>query len=180
MWSPGDVKLVAVSVGPGSFTGLRVGVTTAKTLAYTLGADVIGVNTLEAIATRAPDDVACLWAVIDAYRHQVFAAKFVREPNDTFRLSIPIQLLDIDRWLECLRPGDPVTGPALRKYACRIPASVQMLDASLWSPTASCVGQLGWQHYQRGARSSLWSLAPLYLRPSAAEERRAWGVGRKE
>lgn len=49
-WMPDEVELVAVSVGPGSFTGLRVGVTMAKVFAYAVGAEVLGINTLEAIA----------------------------------------------------------------------------------------------------------------------------------
>src|SRR5262245_32191202 len=53
-WEPSTVSLVAVLTGPGSFTGLRIGVTTAKTLAYAWGADVVGINTLEAIAEQAP------------------------------------------------------------------------------------------------------------------------------
>jgi tRNA threonylcarbamoyladenosine biosynthesis protein TsaB len=48
-WQPSDVQLVAVSVGPGSFTGLRVGVTAAKVFAYAVGAEVLGINTLEVI-----------------------------------------------------------------------------------------------------------------------------------
>src|SRR5437773_12166637 len=53
-WAPTDVQLVAVTAGPGSFTGLRLGVTTAKTFAYAAGCEVLGVNTLEVIAGRAP------------------------------------------------------------------------------------------------------------------------------
>ena len=53
-WQPRDVQLVAVATGPGSFTGLRVGVTTAKMFAYATRAEVLGVNTLEAIAWQAP------------------------------------------------------------------------------------------------------------------------------
>src|SRR6185369_14233589 len=49
-WSPKDVEMVAVAIGPGSFTGLRIGVTTAKAFAYAVGAEVIGVNTLCALA----------------------------------------------------------------------------------------------------------------------------------
>ena len=67
-WRPDDVQLVAVSVGPGSFTGLRVGVTAAKVFAYAVGAEVLGVDTLEAIAAASPDDVAEVSAVIDAQR----------------------------------------------------------------------------------------------------------------
>ena len=55
---PRDVQRVAVTVGPGSFTGLRVGVTTAKTFAYAVGAAVIGIDTLEVIAAQAPDEAA--------------------------------------------------------------------------------------------------------------------------
>src|SRR5687768_12135976 len=53
-WQPRDVQLVAVTIGPGSFTGLRVGVTAAKTLAYAVGCEVMGVDTLEVIAAQAP------------------------------------------------------------------------------------------------------------------------------
>src|SRR5262245_56901299 len=49
-WSPKSIDPVAVTVGPGSFTGLRIGVTTAKAIAYAVGADVLGVNTLEPLA----------------------------------------------------------------------------------------------------------------------------------
>src|SRR5215813_11089947 len=56
-WRPDSVELVAVAVGPGSFTGLRIGVTTAKTLAYAVGCQAIGVHTLLAIAAQAPTDV---------------------------------------------------------------------------------------------------------------------------
>ena len=65
-WSP---------VGPGSFTGLRIGVTTAKTFAYAVGAEVIGVNTLAVIAEQAPRAAAPLWVVMDAQRQELFAAQ---------------------------------------------------------------------------------------------------------
>ena len=55
--TPRDVRLVATTVGPGSFTGLRVGVTTAKTFAYAVGAEVLGLNTLEVIAAQTPSEL---------------------------------------------------------------------------------------------------------------------------
>ncbi|OHB85019.1 MAG: tRNA (adenosine(37)-N6)-threonylcarbamoyltransferase complex dimerization subunit type 1 TsaB, partial [Planctomycetes bacterium RBG_16_64_12] len=59
-WQPTDVDLVATTVGPGSFTGLRVGVTTAKSFAYGVQADILGVDTLEVIAAAAPAHVQTL------------------------------------------------------------------------------------------------------------------------
>ncbi len=55
-WKPRDVGIVAVTTGPGSFTGLRVGLTTAKSFAYAVGAQVLGINTLEVLAEQAPAD----------------------------------------------------------------------------------------------------------------------------
>src|SRR5215207_3267182 len=75
-WSPKSVELVAVTVGPGSFTGLRIGVTTAKAFAYAIGADVLGINTLEALAVQSPPSESPLWTVLDAQRQELFAAKF--------------------------------------------------------------------------------------------------------
>jgi tRNA threonylcarbamoyladenosine biosynthesis protein TsaB len=74
-WSIRDLSVVAVTVGPGSFTGLRVGVVTAKTLAYALGAQVVGVNTLEVIAARISNQPQ-LVTVLDAQRQELFVARW--------------------------------------------------------------------------------------------------------
>ena len=92
-WSPRSVDLVAVAVGPGSFTGLRIGVTTAKTFAYAVGAEVIGVNTLVALAAQAPPSAAPLWTILDAQRQELFAAKFVRDADNFERAGAR----DVDR-----------------------------------------------------------------------------------
>src|SRR5438876_1121982 len=75
-WGPREVRLVAVAVGPGSFTGLRIGVTTAKVFAYLTRAEVVGVNTLEVIAAQAPADIGRLSVVLGAERQQLFASDF--------------------------------------------------------------------------------------------------------
>src|SRR5690606_34842805 len=62
--APARIGAVAVATGPGSFTGLRVGVATAKMLAYAVGAKIVGVDTLEVIAQQAPEDCRQLWAVV--------------------------------------------------------------------------------------------------------------------
>jgi tRNA threonylcarbamoyladenosine biosynthesis protein TsaB len=171
-WKPADVEMIAVGVGPGSFTGLRVGLTTAKTLAYAVGASVIGVNTLLAIAHRAPPDVERLWAIIDAYRGQVFAALVEREPNKPPTELEPTAAIDEAAWLARLSSGDVVTGPGLVKLRDRIPSGVVALPEALWPATAKAVGEIGWQQYMAGARDDLWALAPQYYRRSAAEELR--------
>jgi tRNA threonylcarbamoyladenosine biosynthesis protein TsaB len=170
-WHSGDVQLVAVASGPGSFTGLRVGVTTAKVFAYSVQADVIGVNALEAIANQAPLDAKSVWTVLDALRDQVVAAKYTRTESASWMVAELESLLDNSAWLAKLTPGDWVSGPGLIKLEPRIPKGVTLVERQLWSPTAKSVGQLAWRDYQSGRRDDVFSLLPQYSRPSAAEEK---------
>ncbi len=171
LWQPREVELVAVASGPGSFTGLRVGVTTAKTFAYAVGAEVLGVNTLEVIARRAPAEVSALAVALDAQRQQVFAAEFRRDETGQFQWHQPTQVVDQQQWLASLRPPLAVSGPVLAKLRSAVPAGVTVLDASRWTATAAAVGAVALRHYRAGARSDLWQLAPNYFRESAAEEK---------
>src|SRR5688572_11693336 len=75
-WPPATIGMVAVAVGPGSFTGLRIGVTTAKAFAYAVGAEIIGVNTLDVLASQTGQSPSPLWAIMDAQRQELFVAKF--------------------------------------------------------------------------------------------------------
>jgi tRNA threonylcarbamoyladenosine biosynthesis protein TsaB len=171
-WRPADVQLVAITMGPGSFTGLRVGVTTAKTLAYVVGAHLIGVNTLEALAQQVPCQTERLDAVIDAGRQELYVGQFV--PHDGFwQPTSGGRIESIASWLNGLPPRAMVTGPALAKFAARLPSHVTSAPASAWNLTALAVGQVAWRHYQAGRRDDPFQLTPLYLRRSAAEEKAA-------
>ncbi len=169
-WRPADIELVAVAVGPGSFTGLRVGVATAKTFAYVVGAEVVAVNTLEAIANQAPINSGRIWAVIDAQRQQVFAASFVRD-GDNLISDEATRIVDNEHLLANLIVGDRVTGPGLRRLIQSLPDRVTAEAEEIWRPRAATVGQLGWRQYQAGQRDDIWRLAPQYFRRSAAEEK---------
>jgi tRNA threonylcarbamoyladenosine biosynthesis protein TsaB len=172
-WPPASVEMVAVTVGPGSFTGLRIGVTTAKAMAYAVGAEIIGVNTLDVVASQVTQPSSPLWAIMDAQRQELFAARF--ESNGAGGISISKETLIIpqDQWLAGLQAGERVTGPALRRLVPRLPAGVIAMPEELWQPTAGAVGKLAWQLYRAGHRDDVWQLVPAYYRPSAAEEKRS-------
>ena len=125
-----DVALVAVTQGPGSFTGLRIGVTTAKALGYATGAGVMGLNTLEVMAARhllgtssspttVPHDV-----VLDAHRNQLFTARYRRQETRLLR-ELPTRIVDREAWLQ--------EHPLVTDSALEQPESL---------PTAAMVGQL--------------------------------------
>jgi tRNA threonylcarbamoyladenosine biosynthesis protein TsaB len=169
-WSPLDVQLIVVTKGPGSFTGLRIGITAAKTLAYAVGAEVIGVNTLKVIASQVPAEQQDAWTVMDAQRGQLFAARF-RRSHDDWETIVQPHIVDNERWLQSLTPGTAVTGPGLARLRDRLPAGIVIVDDGCWTPQSAAVGRVGYLEFRAGKRDDLWALVPEYFRKSAAEEK---------
>jgi len=172
-WQPAEIRLVAVAIGPGSFTGLRVGVTTAKTFAYAVGCDVVAVPTLEIVAAQMPEGPRQLLTVFDAGRQQVFSARFLPTPDGSMECLEPTALVDDAGWLAGLQVGEMISGPGLRKFAGHLPDFAKLAAAELWAPRAATVGLLALSRYEAGQRDDLWSLVPIYHRASAAEEKLA-------
>jgi tRNA threonylcarbamoyladenosine biosynthesis protein TsaB len=170
-WRAADVDLVAVTVGPGSFTGLRVGVTAAKTFAYAAQAEVLGLDTLEVIAAGAPEYVDMLSAAVDAQRGDVVAGLFRRGTDGWLHPATPTQLTPIDSWLSGLPAGTWLSGPVLKKLAGRVPATLRSVEPQFWAPRASTVARVAARYHEAGRRDDVWSLLPHYCRRSAAEEK---------
>jgi tRNA threonylcarbamoyl adenosine modification protein YeaZ len=170
-WLAQDVGLVAVVVGPGSFTGLRIGVTTAKCFAYAVGARLLGLSTFEVLAAQADDQNRPLSIAIDAQRGDVFTARLQHCSNTL--ISEVIQLLPRAQWLASLQPGDHVSGPGLVGMRQSLPAFVRAVDEDRWWPTAAWAGRLASKRSLLSHPDDVMALTPLYVRPSAAEEKRA-------
>jgi tRNA threonylcarbamoyladenosine biosynthesis protein TsaB len=161
---------VAVATGPGSFTGLRIGVTTAKTLAYAVGCAVMGVNTLEAIVEAVPVEVSRLSAVVDAQRGELFVADFQRAAGGRLSGAESTRVMTRDEFLATLDAGSVVSGPALRTLRPALPPGVTTIDEALWSPSAASIGRLGFEQFAAGGRVGVFELMPAYFRRTAAEE----------
>jgi tRNA threonylcarbamoyladenosine biosynthesis protein TsaB len=171
-WSAASIGLVAVTIGPGSFTGLRIGVTAAKTIAYAVGGEVVGVDTLEVLASQVPASPAPLWAIIDAQRNELFAARSVERFDGLPLVDREPAIVAVDDWLAALHEHERVTGPALAKLASLLPPTVRAVPEEYWQPSAAAVGKLAWQKHLAGSRDDFWRLAPKYYRASAAEEKK--------
>ena len=170
-WQPQEVQLVAVTVGPGSFTGLRVGVATAKVFAYAAGAEVLGIGTLEAIAAAAPQEIPAVAVAVDAQRGDVVAQRFQRKSTGWLEEEGDPALVPLEQWLATLPPGFAVSGPVLKKWVDPLPPGITLLDQAFWRPMAGNVARLAYRDYLAGRRDDLWALLPHYSRPSAAEEK---------
>lgn len=167
-WQPSQIELVCVTTGPGSFTGLRIGVTAAKALAFAVGAKLVGVHTLAALAGSVPQAGGKLWAILDAQRQELFAASF---KGADIPQSPETRILSSDEWLAELKAGDSVMGPPLGILKSRLPSDVTLVDKSLWQPQAANVGRLGYEMYLAGSTVDPMQLIPSYFRKSAAEEK---------
>ncbi len=169
-WRAGDVELVAVASGPGSFTGLRIGVATAKAFAYASGCPIVGVHTLSAIAARVPHDVPQFAVVLDAGRGELFVADFRRLSAERLVGSETTCIVGRTQWLAGLASGQVVTGPGLSKLLGQLPPGARVVDEALWAPTAASVGRIGHALFLAGERTSVFDLVPQYFRRTAAEE----------
>jgi tRNA threonylcarbamoyladenosine biosynthesis protein TsaB len=172
-WSCAQVELVAVAEGPGSFTGLRVGVTTAKVFAWAAGCPAIGVNTLEAIALQSPVVAGRLSVVLDAQRDELFVADFRHDASGQLRGAETTRVVTRENWLASLAADDRVSGPALEQLVERLPAGIEAISRDTWQVVAGAVGRIGFAQRARTTASSAFQLVPRYYRATAAEEKLA-------
>jgi tRNA threonylcarbamoyladenosine biosynthesis protein TsaB len=172
-WEPNDIDLIAVSIGPGSYTGLRIGVTCAKTLAYGLGKPVIDVPTLDVLAENVKDNNAkTICPVIDAKRKSVYACIYDRN-NNTNRKVTDFLIISPDSLIDILPDSTLIFGDGIAPYK-QIFAQKELTilsDEKLGIADAANVARLGMERYEQGKRCEINSLVPLYLRKSEAEER---------
>ena len=178
-WKAADIQCVAVGVGPGSFTGLRVGITAAKMFAYATGAKIIGVDTLLALAAALKDTAKRVSVAVDAQRSEVVAQNYEIRDNGPVPLG-PQQIIPIAKWWEFGQEdtGDAnedhviFSGPILHRIEKSVPTEITLADRSLWEPRAANIAQIAATKFQRNEFDDFWTLVPQYSRPSAAEERR--------
>ena len=176
---PLDVQAVAVSKGPGSFTGLRVGLVCAKTFAYATGCQFVAVDTFEAIADNCPIEVRDAWIVENAQRGDFFVGRYVRDDAGIWREAGPIQTVAAEEWLAARSADEIITGPGLAHADLQAVRARLFTNEAVTRPRASAIARLGQRMLLAHDAVSpsddfdFWKAVPFYIRPSAAEEKRA-------
>ena len=172
-WERGaGIDLVAVSQGPGSFTGLRVGIVCAKTMAVLLNKPIVGVCSLDAMARNAPPSAERIVTALDAKRGQVYYAQYERATDGLRRRSGPA-LGTPEQSLADLRAPVCVMGDALRHHAPAYAAAQTLpLPEDLWRIRAAVVAQLALADFRNGRSDEPFAMQPTYIRLAEAEERR--------
>ena len=171
--STGDVDGWAISLGPGSFTGLRIGVSTVKGLALATGKPVVGVASLDVLASQVSPTPYLICPVLDARKKEVYSA-FYRYGEGN--------LLGRRSDYQALRPGDLVKkikeqtiflGNGLRTYRdfllLSLPSLAIFPAAPVHVPHGSTVATLGLELLKKGEHLNISTFSPIYIRPSEAE-----------
>lgn len=168
---PADLAGVIATRGPGSYTGLRVGLMSAKALAYATGCKLIAVDTFAAISRQAPPEAKHLWVIADALQGQIYLQRFARSADSGEMVAAEdLRIGRGEDWLRGLTAGASVTGPGVKLYAERIPADCPVVAEADREPRVECVFAAA-RELALVTREELFALEPLYLRGSSAEEK---------
>lgn len=178
----GMVDAFAVTQGPGSFTGLRIGISTVKGLALATQKPLVGVSTLSVLAHQAPEGTPWVCPMIDARRQQVYWSLYRRRGNDLVRVlpeqvgAPPDVAAHVDGPCLFIGNGAHLHGPMLRE---------RLADWALWAGAETntilpaAVVRLAWRRLQQGAQEDVHRFAPVYLRKPDARDPGAHNRGAK-
>ena len=165
---------LAVSNGPGSFTGLRIGLAAAKAMSYVLGIPLVGVSTLQALAYQLPAPGVRVMCLLDAQKGNAYVESY-RWENNSLQVVDSVQVAKItDIVAACANMNEQVIllGDAVQKKVAgklELPANVSVAPPHIVMPRAACVAMLGQAKLMAGETDNVMDLEPVYIRRSEAE-----------
>ena len=174
-WAVRDLDGVIASIGPGSYTGLRVGLMTAKALAYATGCAVLGIETFAAVALQTPANADRVAVIADAQQQNVYVQNWRRVPGGWVAQD-PLAIRPFAEWAATLEDGIWVSGPAVRLYEGRFAERNPIVPLEAREALPGSLLDLGLERWRARAANEVRTLEPIYLRPSSAEEN--WDKGK--
>jgi tRNA threonylcarbamoyladenosine biosynthesis protein TsaB len=160
-----DLARILVGIGPGGYTGLRVGLATAKSLSYAANVPLVAVPTFHAIASQAPAEAENLWVISDALQGSIYHQRFQkRAPLDD------LKIVPATDWLSWANGATWITGPGIAVHTDKLNCAARVVSEEFREPTLDGVLAAG-AAMAPLTRNELFAIEPLYLRGSSAEEK---------
>ena len=169
----GELDGWAIALGPGSFTGLRIGVSAVKGLAFATQKPVAGISTLDVLASQIAPTPYLICPIIDARKREVYAAFYRYDNENILKRQSPYEAIGPEELARRIDERTIFIGDGVKTYGdflknC-LPTLAIFPPAPLHVPRGSVVAQLGLGLLRQGDYLNLATFAPLYIRPSEAE-----------
>lgn len=166
----GEIQAISVAIGPGSFTGMRVGLAMAKGMAQGLKIPIIGVSSLEALAGQVPYVNHPICPIIDSRRGEVFTALFLWSDDNEMVRTREDTCLRIEDLASMATETTIILGNDFNRQSPQIKEALRskavLAQAHLWNLRASSVGTLGLKRFLAQDFDDAQDLVPIYLRPA--------------
>jgi tRNA threonylcarbamoyladenosine biosynthesis protein TsaB len=173
-WEPSDIDYFACGLGPGSFTGLRVGVAAIKGLAWSLNKPVIGISTLDILAKGVEEKNGFIIPVIDAKRSLVYCCIY-KVKDGVLKRAAAYMLLSKVELLKKIKSKSIVFGDGLalcREELSRRPGRVLVLDKEFWYPRGRNIIALALERIKEKRSGSAATIKPIYIYPKDCQVRK--------
>lgn len=172
-WALEQLEVIAVSLGPGSYTGLRIGAAYAKALSFATAVPLVGVPTFHAMVLSGPPGHDLLAPVLDARWNQAYAALFARQGRQWTR-RLPDAVGAPDALFARFPDGTCFFGPGTASFRATLEPRGVVADPGPWDRASALdVARLGAEIFADTGAADPGSLHPIYLRKSQPEEKRA-------
>ena len=168
-----EIEGCAIALGPGSFTGLRIGVSTVKGLAFATGKPVAGMPTLDVLASQIAPTSYLICPILDARKKQVYTAFYRYGEGGSIRRQSEYQAIPPEDLVRQIKEQTIFLGDGVRTYGdfllnC-LPSLAILPSAPFHVSHGSMVAKLGMELLRKGEHLNLSAFSPLYVRPSEAE-----------
>ncbi|MCX5705340.1 MAG: tRNA (adenosine(37)-N6)-threonylcarbamoyltransferase complex dimerization subunit type 1 TsaB [Candidatus Omnitrophica bacterium] len=170
-WKAQDLDYLACGLGPGSFTGIRVGVSAIKGLAWALKKPVVGVPTLDLLAENALEIEEDIAVAVDAKRSLIYCAMYQKKAGRIKRSS-PYMLRSPDEFCRNVRPGSVIIGDACGIYRAQMIKGIlgaQLIEKDSWYPKPENLIALVLEQIKNKKISNVFKIKPIYLYPKECQ-----------